>query len=1164
MLYPIWKANVLTVLEPWLLARGGAQALCGLRLHSDRGGEFSSTRLETFCQVQGIIQSYAKPALSQQNGIAERRIGMVMEVARTSMCHAGAPQFLWPQAFYDPVTHQYFASHDVTFDKLSPCTRACVFLGFPLDNAGWVLYDPLIYEFFSSHDITFDDPPPVAPVATPPSRPALSGVSYVTPQSTPLKCPVPVVSRGAGGAVVEGEGNGAAGAGGVVSGVQGTVPQFPPHSSMQPDAAEPGGVPAGSTGGPEGVGGGSAGSGGARAGGTSTVAPTLRTVRFLAHEQRLLQLEREEREWFERAKQQLERVEEESEQQQERAEEGSRLHCSHSRRGQRRSHRSSSRGGQTPEEAERQRLRLCDLPDPAPARFVRGPLPSPPAPPIQTLSSSQWTLCSPLSRAVSPHLRWSHYRADGPFHLVLRSRALPHLVLPHPPELSLTVLHDPLSEYLRASRPVVSRVLSALVTHLTAPLSSISALVAAVAGFASSHRLDYATHVVSGPALSPCSGGAPIFPLEVLQDRQFELGFLATAVKRPPGSPSVFKACYLARGFSQLEGVDFFHTFAPTVKMTTLRMLLHIAAQCDYELHSLEFSIAFLQRSLHEQIWLRCPPAFTGNFPPGTQWQLRRPVYGLRQAPRVWHDTLRMTLAALYFFPSSVNPSLFIRHGSTPFFVLVYVDDLVFATPDRRALACMKEELQRRHTCTGLDPHAVSLPVLQAVAAAAAGESRGGVTAAVGESRGGLTTTAARAVAATAGESRGGVTSAAAGVVAVAAGEIRGGVMAASGEGRAGFPPAAAGALTNTAGESRGVTAAAGEGSVGVPVAAARGAAAAAGEGRGGAIGAAAEAGTVAADARGGGAAAATTARPPRPSTCTLCSWSPTVPSCSPRPVPFLVPVDSSFSPQSCCVSRAPSVSLSCTRPVSPCSQLSCSTSSALVTTVAGFASSHRLDYATHVVSDPARSPSSGGAPVFPLDVLEDRQFYLGFLAVAVPHLCAMLLAPEGDPDALDILIPRTHAKAVSGPWASYWIAVEDTEMASYRSTGTYVDAVLPPGTNVVSGIWIPLRGKQHGAAMRNSGRKETKLELPVLQDLQGKDRSTPKGRRKSSATHQVSGVVKVVGRGTATASAAAVVTPLLSPALDMTPLLSPDAPTETAAAAAAVTPPLLSLLLWV
>ncbi|CAI7884474.1 unnamed protein product [Closterium sp. NIES-54] len=138
--------------------------------------------------------------------------------------------------------------------------------------------------------------------------------------------------------------------------------------------------------------------------------------------------------------------------------------------------------------------------------------------------------------------------------------------------------------------------------------------------------------------------------------------------------------------------------------MTNLRVLLHVAAQRDYELHSLDFSTAFLQGSLHEEIWLRRPPGFTGSFPPGTQWSLCRPVYGLRQAPREWHDTLRTTLAALGFAPSTADPSLFLRTDTSlpPFYILVYVDDLVFATADTVGPAHVKSELQKRHTCTDL------------------------------------------------------------------------------------------------------------------------------------------------------------------------------------------------------------------------------------------------------------------------------------------------------------------------------------------------------------------------------------------------------------------------------------------------------------------------------
>ncbi|CAI7856414.1 unnamed protein product, partial [Closterium sp. NIES-53] len=175
-------------------------------------------------------------------------------------------------------------------------------------------------------------------------------------------------------------------------------------------------------------------------------------------------------------------------------------------------------------------------------------------------------------------------------------------------------------------------------------------------------------------------------------------------VKRPPGSPPAFKARYVARGFSQRQGVDYFQTFSPTPKMTTLRVLLHVAAQRDYELNSLDFSTAFLQGSLHEEIWLHQPPGFTRTFPAGTQWSLRRPVYGLCQAPREWHDTLRTTLAALGFSPSTADLSLFLRTDTSlpPFYVIVYVDDLMFATADTEALTLVQLKLQKRHTCTDL------------------------------------------------------------------------------------------------------------------------------------------------------------------------------------------------------------------------------------------------------------------------------------------------------------------------------------------------------------------------------------------------------------------------------------------------------------------------------
>ncbi|CAI7802028.1 unnamed protein product, partial [Closterium sp. NIES-54] len=234
------KGDVTEVLINWIrAARLQVRESFGsdfpvLRLHSDRGGEFSCARLGAFCRALGIRQTFTLPASPQQNGIAERRIGMVMDVARTSMIHAAAPHFLWPFAVQyaahqlnlhprvsvpetsptlrwtgkvgDASVFRVWGSRafvrDLSADKLSPRAVPCVFLGFPLDAPGWQFYHPTSRRVLSSQDVTFDEsvpyyrlfpyrtaplpppplflapgPPPVDPL--PPQSPAPSGVSQV-------------------------------------------------------------------------------------------------------------------------------------------------------------------------------------------------------------------------------------------------------------------------------------------------------------------------------------------------------------------------------------------------------------------------------------------------------------------------------------------------------------------------------------------------------------------------------------------------------------------------------------------------------------------------------------------------------------------------------------------------------------------------------------------------------------------------------------------------------------------------------------------------------------------------------------------------------------------------------------------------------------------------
>ncbi|CAI7829508.1 unnamed protein product, partial [Closterium sp. NIES-54] len=120
------------------------------------GREFSSDLLQDFCRGEGILQTFTLLAAPQQNGIAERHIGLVMEVARTSMIHAAAPHFMWTFATSptlrltgkvgDASVFRVWGSRafvrDTPANKLSSHAIPCAFLGFPPDAPGWQFYHP--------------------------------------------------------------------------------------------------------------------------------------------------------------------------------------------------------------------------------------------------------------------------------------------------------------------------------------------------------------------------------------------------------------------------------------------------------------------------------------------------------------------------------------------------------------------------------------------------------------------------------------------------------------------------------------------------------------------------------------------------------------------------------------------------------------------------------------------------------------------------------------------------------------------------------------------------------------------------------------------------------------------------------------------------------------
>lgn len=142
------------------------------------------------------------------------------------------------------------------------------------------------------------------------------------------------------------------------------------------------------------------------------------------------------------------------------------------------------------------------------------------------------------------------------------------------------------------------------------------------------------------------------------------------------GNIERFKARLVVKGFLQQEGIDFSEVYAPVSKHVALRALLSVACTHELELRQLDAKTAFLNGELEEDIYMLQPPGYEERGP-DIVCKLQKALYGLKQAPRAWHLKLKAALEQLDFIASNADPSLFIKAGPDPIYVLVYVDDII-------------------------------------------------------------------------------------------------------------------------------------------------------------------------------------------------------------------------------------------------------------------------------------------------------------------------------------------------------------------------------------------------------------------------------------------------------------------------------------------------------
>jgi len=165
------------------------------------------------------------------------------------------------------------------------------------------------------------------------------------------------------------------------------------------------------------------------------------------------------------------------------------------------------------------------------------------------------------------------------------------------------------------------------------------------------------------------------------------------------GEVNRYKARYVARGFTQRPGIDFTETTSPVVSLTALRTLLSVAAREDMELKQLDVNSAFLYGHLDEEIYLHQPTGFekTGASGERLVCKLRKAIYGLKQAGRVWWKLIDSELRKMDMENSQEEPCLYRGlMDEHPMLIAIYVDDLVIASKSLKAVEGVEHKLRRK------------------------------------------------------------------------------------------------------------------------------------------------------------------------------------------------------------------------------------------------------------------------------------------------------------------------------------------------------------------------------------------------------------------------------------------------------------------------------------
>eukprot|EP00253_Pinus_taeda_P027486 PITA_27486 len=162
------------------------------------------------------------------------------------------------------------------------------------------------------------------------------------------------------------------------------------------------------------------------------------------------------------------------------------------------------------------------------------------------------------------------------------------------------------------------------------------------------------------------------------------------------GSIERYKVRQVAKGYSQVEGIDFHEIFSPVVKLVSIRTMLALIALLNLELEQLDVKIAFLHGDLNEEIYMEQQESFARGCIRRLVCKLRKSLYCLRQSPRQWYKKFDSFMVSQNFIISEYDHCVYFKSFNGIFIILaLYVDDMLIASERMEEINGLKAQLSR-------------------------------------------------------------------------------------------------------------------------------------------------------------------------------------------------------------------------------------------------------------------------------------------------------------------------------------------------------------------------------------------------------------------------------------------------------------------------------------